>query len=90
MGVGCICNGATDCLKDQREHVAADEDDCVGPATETGQGFSVDHDNATEAQIDGGGQEAWGYGENDNVPIASRYQQIAGRNLVLRQKELLT
>lgn len=66
--VGGVGECAPDGLQDEGEDVAADEDDGVGAGLEAGEGFAVDDDDAGEGEVDGGGDETWCYGEDDEVP----------------------
>lgn len=67
--VGGVGQGAADGLQDEGEEVAADENDGVGAGFEAGDGFAVDKDDAREGEVDGGGEEAGSYGEDDDVPV---------------------
>ncbi len=71
FGVGGVGERAADGLHDEGEDVAADEDDGVGAGFEAGEGFAVDDDDAGEGEVDGGGDEAGGDGEDDEVPFVS-------------------
>lgn len=48
---------ATGALEDEREEVAADEDEGIGPGLDSRGAFSIHDDNTGEAEIDGGSQE---------------------------------
>ena len=69
--IRCISQSAADSLQDKREDVAADEDDGVGARFEASQMFAVDEDDAREGEVDGGGEEARGYCDDNEVPGSS-------------------
>lgn len=66
---GRIGDATPDGLEDERKDVAADEDNGVRAGFEAGEGFAVDDDDTGEGQIDGGGDEAGGYCQDDEVPV---------------------
>lgn len=68
MVVCRVCQSTANGLKHEWEDVAADENDGVGAWFEAGDGFAVDEDDAREAEVDGSGQKAGSYGEDDNIP----------------------
>ncbi len=64
---GAAGDAAARGLQDQAEHVAAAEEERVGAGPEAAQVLAVHHDDAREAQVDGGADERGRDGQGDEV-----------------------
>lgn len=67
VGVGSVGQCSADGLQHEGKDVAADEDVGVGVGREAGLIGAVDGDDARQADVDAGGQEAGGDGQGDDV-----------------------
>lgn len=71
LGVGSGSQVTTNGLEDEREEIAADEDDGVKLGLET-RVLSTDcGDDTTEAEVDTGSEQSRGEGEGDQVPVCN-------------------
>ena len=56
-------------MQDEGKDVAANEDARVGVGLEARELFTIDNDDAGEAEVDPCGEEGRGNGEADDVPV---------------------
>ncbi len=62
-------HAAANGLKQEREEIAAHEEDGVGARLETGEVLAVDHDYAGQAEIGSGTYKSGAYCEADEIPM---------------------
>lgn len=82
-----LCRGeVSECptsrLQDERNDITSDECERVSAGPETGVFFSVDDDDACEAEVNGSGEECWCDREADEV--ASLCQDLSRREKEVR------
>lgn len=68
---GCVSKRTSNSLQDEAKKVHREEDDSVGAGSEVGvlRGGVVKEDELREAEVDAGGEEDGGDGDDDDLAV---------------------